>query len=128
MPTQGSARRVLSVSVGISAIFDVTGATVLRLVRRSLPAPPEPGSRPDPFRAAMDTIMAAHREVAPDARDEDNGGWAAPQALDESDAGWAARRALDEGDVSWAPLRARNECGDEAAPHARGKMGVTLPA
>jgi hypothetical protein len=51
--------------LGISAIFDVTGATVLRLVRRSLPEPPDPGSRPDPFVAAMDTIMAAHRELAP---------------------------------------------------------------
>jgi hypothetical protein len=53
--------------LGISAIFDVTGATVLRLVRRSLPEPPDPGSRPDPFAAAMNTIMAAYRELAPTA-------------------------------------------------------------
>jgi hypothetical protein len=65
MPSVGSARRVLAFRLGISAIFDVTGATVLRLVRRSLPEPPDPGSRPDPFAAAMDTIMAAHRELAP---------------------------------------------------------------
>jgi hypothetical protein len=65
MPSVGSARRVLAFRLGISAIFDVTGATVLRLVRRSLPEPPDPGSRPDPFVAAMDTIMAAHRELAP---------------------------------------------------------------
>ncbi len=65
MPTAGSARRVLAFRLGISAIFDVTGATVLRLVRRSLPEPPDPGSRPDPFVAAMDTIMTAHRELAP---------------------------------------------------------------
>jgi hypothetical protein len=64
MPSVGSARRVLAFRLGISAIFDVTGATVLRLVRRSLPEPPDPGSRPDPFAAAMDTIMAAHRELA----------------------------------------------------------------
>jgi hypothetical protein len=50
--------------LGISAIFDVTGAAVLRLARCSLPEPPDPGSRPDPFAAAMDTIMAAHRELA----------------------------------------------------------------
>jgi len=68
MPSVGSARRVhrvLAFRLGISAIFDVTGATVLRLVRRSLPEPPDPGTRPDPFVAAMDTIMAAHRELAP---------------------------------------------------------------
>jgi hypothetical protein len=64
MPSVGSARRVLAFRLGISAIFDGTGATVLRLVRRSLPEPPDPGSRPDPFAAAMDTIMAAHRELA----------------------------------------------------------------
>lgn len=67
MPSVGSARRVLAFRLGISAIFDVTGATVLRLVRRSLPEPPDPGSRPDPFAAAMNTIMAAYRELAPTA-------------------------------------------------------------
>jgi hypothetical protein len=67
MPSVGSARRVLAFRLGISAIFDVTGATVLRLVRRSLPEPPDPGSRPDPFAAAMDTIVAAYRELAPTA-------------------------------------------------------------
>src|ERR1700685_3513245 len=64
MPSGVSARRVLAFRRGISAIFAVTGATVLRLVRRSLPEPPDPGSRPDPFAAAMETIMAAHRELA----------------------------------------------------------------
>jgi hypothetical protein len=70
MPTVGSARRVLAFRLGISSVFDVTGAAVLRLVRRSLPEPPDPGSRPDPFVAAMDTIMAAHRELAPRAQDK----------------------------------------------------------
>jgi hypothetical protein len=89
MPTVGSARRVLAFTMGISAIFDVTGAAVFRLVRRSLPDPPDPRSRPDPFLAAMDTIMAAYREVAP---------------------------------------QARGSGGGEAAPNARTKIGVTLPA
>jgi hypothetical protein len=70
MPTDGSARRVLSFTMGISAIFDLTGATILRLARHSLPEPPPPGSRPDPFDAAMDTIMSAHREVVVQARDK----------------------------------------------------------
>jgi hypothetical protein len=113
MPTDG--RRVLSISLGISAIFDVTGATVLRLVRRSLPEPPGPGSRPDPFQAAMDTIMEAHREVAPHARDVNDGNGAAPHAPDEN----AGRRATPQ---------ARHEKNGEATPCAPNKAGVTLPA
>jgi hypothetical protein len=70
MPTQRSGRRVLAVKMGMSAIFDLTGATIFRVVRQVLPEPPPPGSRPDPFRSAMDTIMAAHREVAVRARDK----------------------------------------------------------
>jgi len=70
MLTVGSARRVLSMTTGISAIFDMTGAVIFRLVRSSLPEPPPRGSRPDPFRAALDTIMAAHREVVVHARDK----------------------------------------------------------
>jgi hypothetical protein len=55
--------------MGISVIFDVTGATIFRVVRPSLPEPPPRGSRPDPLQAAMDTITAAHREVVLRARD-----------------------------------------------------------
>jgi hypothetical protein len=39
-------------------------------VRPNLPDPPPIGSRPDPFRSAMDTIMAAHREVMVRSRDQ----------------------------------------------------------
>ena len=70
MPTQRSGRRVLAFKMGMSAIFDLTGATIFRVVRQVLPEPPPPGSRSDPFRSAMDTIMAAHREVAVRARDK----------------------------------------------------------
>jgi hypothetical protein len=63
MPTEGPARWVLSLRLGISAILDLTGTTIFRVVRPGLPDPPPRGSRPDPFRAATDTIMAAHREV-----------------------------------------------------------------
>jgi hypothetical protein len=63
MPTDRSGRRVLSFTMGLSAIFDLTGAAIYRMVRPNLPEPPPIGSRPDPFRSAMDTIMAAHREV-----------------------------------------------------------------
>ena len=63
MPTEGPSRWVLSLRLGISAILDLTGTTIFRVVRPGLPDPPPRGSRPDPFRAATDTIMAAHREV-----------------------------------------------------------------
>jgi len=39
MPSVGSARRVLAFRLGISAIFDVTGARVFQLARGSLPEP-----------------------------------------------------------------------------------------
>ena len=70
MPTDRSARRVLGFTMGLSAIFDLTGATIVRIVRPNLPDPPPIGSRPDPFRSAMDTIMAAHREVMVRSRDQ----------------------------------------------------------
>jgi hypothetical protein len=70
MPTDRSARRVLSFTMGLSGIFDLTGATIVRIVRPNLPEPPPIGSRPDPFRSAMDTIMAAHREVMGRTRDQ----------------------------------------------------------
>ena len=70
MPTDRSGRRVLSFTMGLSAIFDLTGAAIYRMVRPNLPEPPPIGSRPDPFRSAMDTIMAAHREVMGRTRDQ----------------------------------------------------------
>src|SRR5260221_6540074 len=61
MPTDRSGRRVLSFTMGLSAIFDLTGAAIFRVVRPNLPDPPPIGSRPDPLQSAMDTIKAAHR-------------------------------------------------------------------
>jgi hypothetical protein len=63
MPTDRSGRRVQSFTMGLSAIFDLTGTAIYRMVRSNLPEPPPIGARPDPFQSAMDTIMAAHREV-----------------------------------------------------------------
>jgi hypothetical protein len=63
MPEDRSGRRVQSFTLGLSAIFDLTGIAIFRMVRPNLPEPPPIASRPDPFRSAMDTIMAAHREV-----------------------------------------------------------------
>jgi hypothetical protein len=62
---------VLSIAMGIAAIFDLTGMTVYRTMRPVLPpSPPRPEDHDDPFVSAMSTIMAAHREAAGRARNE----------------------------------------------------------
>jgi hypothetical protein len=98
MATDGSARRVLSVTMGICAMLDVTGATVFRVVRPILPEPPPPESRPDPFRAAMDTIMAAHHEVVGHAPDE-NAAVPAPDKSGVTLAAWPTATAARGTDV-----------------------------
>ena len=105
MPTVGSARRVLAFTMGICAIFDVTGARVFQIARGSLPEPAPPGSRPDPFLAAMETIMAARREVAPLSTAAEGAGQVLGGALDHG--------ALGRSDGAAAPTQ---------------KIGVTLPA
>lgn len=69
MPTERSARRVLGVAMGIAAIFDLTGTTVYRAMCPVMPPRPLREDE-DPFRSAMSTIMAAHRETAGRARNE----------------------------------------------------------
>jgi len=69
MPTNRSARRVLSFAMGIAAVFDLTGATLYRTMRPVLPPSP-PRDDQDPFSAAMSTIMTAKPEAASRARDE----------------------------------------------------------
>jgi hypothetical protein len=64
-------RGVLAVTMGIAAIFDLTGATVYRMMRGVLPpAPPAEDDGSDPFRAAMGTIISAHHDAMVDAHDE----------------------------------------------------------
>jgi hypothetical protein len=70
MPTIASARRVLSFTMGIAAIFDLTGATVYRMMRPSLPECPQQTADDNPLRSAMSTIMAAHRDAVVRASDE----------------------------------------------------------
>jgi hypothetical protein len=131
MATDGSARRVLSVTTSIAAMLDVTGTTVFRVVRPILPEPPPPDSRPDPFRAAMDTIMAAHREVVGHAPDDS----ASAHAPDDSAPGHApddSGPGHASGDS--APAHASGESAavpapeESAAVNAPDKSGVTLAA
>jgi hypothetical protein len=89
---------MLSLRLGISAVFDLTGATIFRVVRPMLPEPPARATRPDPFVAASETIMAAHREVV-------------GQSADKK----AAQRPV----VGHVPKRAIAQAPD--------KSGVTLP-
>ena len=44
MPTERSAHRVASFSLGTTAIFDLTGAVIYRILRASLPPAP-PGTQ-----------------------------------------------------------------------------------
>ena len=68
MPTDRSARRILSAAMGITAIFDLAGMTVYERMRPVLPpsSPPED----DPFAAAMATIMSARPQAAEPERDK----------------------------------------------------------
>jgi hypothetical protein len=70
MPTDRSARRVLSAAMGIAAIFDLTGTTVYQVMRPVLPPSRPPGTDEDPFAAALSTIMAARPQPAERADDE----------------------------------------------------------
>ncbi len=73
MPTNRSARRVLSLAMGIAAIFDLTGTVLYRTMRPVLPPGP-PRDDEDPFSAAMSTIMAAKPEAtARSAQEEESG-------------------------------------------------------
>jgi hypothetical protein len=66
-----SPRRVLAFTMGIAAIFDLTGATVFRTMRDVLPpAPPREDDGNDPFRAALGTIMSAYHDAMADTHDE----------------------------------------------------------
>jgi hypothetical protein len=64
-------RGVLAATMGIAAIFDLTGTTVYRSMRGVLPAAPPPeDDDSDPFRAAMSTIISSHHDAMADAHDE----------------------------------------------------------
>ena len=54
MPTVMSPRRVLAFTMGIAAVFDLTGTTVYRTMRDVLPPSPATGDDgTDPFRAEI---------------------------------------------------------------------------
>ncbi len=70
MPTDRSARRVLSAALGIAAIFDLTGMTVYKAMRPVLPPSQPHGADDEPFAAALSMIMAARPQAAERLHDE----------------------------------------------------------
>jgi hypothetical protein len=62
---------VLAFALGIAAIFDLTGATVYRIMRGVLPPAPPGDAEADPFRDAMSTIVSAHQDAMVSARDRE---------------------------------------------------------
>lgn len=63
MPTDRSARRVVTFAMGIAAILDLTGMRVYRTMRPVLPPRRPREASQDPIQAAMSTIMTAHRDA-----------------------------------------------------------------
>ena len=64
-------RGALAFTMGIAAIFDVTGAMVYRTMRGVLPpAPVRDDDGSDPFRAAMEAIVSSHHDAMVAAGDE----------------------------------------------------------
>lgn len=70
MPTDRSARRVLSAAMGIAAIFDLAGMTVYQKMRPVLPPSQPHGADDEPFAAALSMIMAARPQAAERVHDE----------------------------------------------------------
>ena len=70
MPTDRSARRVLSAALGIAATFDLTGMTVYAKMRPVVPPSRPHGADDEPFAAALSTIMTARPQSAERAHDE----------------------------------------------------------
>jgi hypothetical protein len=58
--------RLISLALGSTAIFDVTGAVIYRAVRDSLPPAPAPG--PSPFQQATRELLDARHEAIMQAR------------------------------------------------------------
>jgi hypothetical protein len=65
-------RRLVSLALGTTAIFDVTGAVIYRAVREGMPPPPAPGSAVGPFQQATRELLDARHEAIRQARGEDS--------------------------------------------------------
>jgi hypothetical protein len=57
-----SSRRWVSLALGATALFDVTGAAIYRVVRAGMPEP-APGPAAGPFQQATMELLAARRDA-----------------------------------------------------------------
>lgn len=64
-------RRFAALALGTTAIFDVTGAVIYRVVRAGLPAPPPPDCAAGPFQQASRELRDAYREAIMRTRGKD---------------------------------------------------------
>jgi hypothetical protein len=64
-------RRLVALALGTTAVFDITGSAIYRVVRASMPPPPAPASQPSPFQQATEELLGARREAVAVARDEE---------------------------------------------------------
>lgn len=64
--------RLVSLALGTTAIFDVTGAVIYRAVREGLPSPPAPESALSPFQQATRELLDARHEAITQARGKDS--------------------------------------------------------
>ncbi len=64
--------RLVSLALGTTAIFDVTGAVIYRAVRECLPPPPAPESALSPFQEATRELLDARNEAITQARGKDS--------------------------------------------------------
>lgn len=60
--------RLTALALGTTAIFDLTGAVIYRVLRSSLPAPPPPEADGGPFEQASRELRDAQREAVDRAR------------------------------------------------------------
>jgi hypothetical protein len=63
--------RFAALALGTTAIFDVTGAVIYRVLRAGLPVAPPPDPADGPFQQAARELRDAHREVITRARGQD---------------------------------------------------------
>jgi hypothetical protein len=61
-------RRFAALALGTTAIFDVTGAVIYRVLRAGLPPPPPPDEGGGPFQQATRELRDAHHEAITRAR------------------------------------------------------------
>jgi hypothetical protein len=64
--------RFAALALGTTAIFDVTGAVIYRVLRAGLPPAPPPDTADGPFQQAARELRDAHHEAITRARGKDD--------------------------------------------------------